>query len=213
MLGSNNRRCKEDETILNKALPSGKKGVIFDLRDFNIAKTSINKGGGYELDASYPLWKRFHINLERHDQLHNSYSKLIEACNDSSLSNDKWLVKLESCGWLNHVRQAILASCCIADEMYNKNSCVLVHGNDGFDNTLIVTSLVQIILNPDCRTFIGFQALIEREWIQGGHPFSKRYFKSAYSSTTQKSEGPTFVLFLDCVWQVSGFVYYQFKPI
>ena len=100
--------------------------------------------------------------------MHVSYSKLIEACNETSLTNDKWTSKLEASGWLNHVRQAINVSCCIADEIYNKNSCVLVHGYEGHDNTLIVTSLAQIILNPDCRTLIGFQALIEREWIQAG---------------------------------------------
>ena len=43
---------------------------------------------------------------------------------------------------------------------------VLVHGSDGKDITLCVTSLAQVILNPDCRTVRGFEALIEREWLQ-----------------------------------------------
>ena len=43
---------------------------------------------------------------------------------------------------------------------------VLVHGSYGTDITLCVTSLAQIILNPDCRTVRGFEALIEREWLQ-----------------------------------------------
>ena len=43
---------------------------------------------------------------------------------------------------------------------------VLVHGSDGRDITLCVTSLAQVILNPDCRTVRGFEALIEREWLQ-----------------------------------------------
>ncbi len=211
MTGTSNRRCKEDETMLGKTLPSGKKGVIFDTRDISLAKAAIYKGGGSETDGSYPLWKRYYINLERYDQLHVSFSKLIEACNDSALTNDKWWNKLDSSGWLNNVRQALYVSCCVADEIYNKNSCVLVHGYEGFDNTLIVTSLAQIMLNPDCRTLIGFQALIEREWIQAGHPFSRRYFKSAYSSTSQKNDGPVFVLFLDCVWQVGVLLFLFFK--
>ena len=43
---------------------------------------------------------------------------------------------------------------------------VVVHGSDGRDLTLCVTSLAQVILNPDCRTVRGFEALIEREWLQ-----------------------------------------------
>lgn len=44
--------------------------------------------------------------------------------------------------------------------------------------------------------------LIESEWINAGHPFSKRCAKSAYGSTSQRQEGPVFLLFLDCVRQV-----------
>jgi myotubularin-related protein 9 len=125
MTGTGNRRCKEDESILGKSLPSGKKGVIFDTRDLNLAKAASYKGGGYESDSHYPLWKRYYINLERYDQLHTSFSKLIEACNESSLTNDKWLSKLESSNWLNNVRQSLYVACCVADEIYNKNSCVI----------------------------------------------------------------------------------------
>jgi myotubularin-related protein 9 len=93
-------------------------------------------------------------------------------------------------------------ACCIADELHNKNGCVIVHGADGTDNTLLITSLVKLLLNPEYRTLKGFQQLIEIEWLLGGHPFSKRYFKSAYGSTNSKQEGPVFVLFLDCVRQL-----------
>ena len=41
-----------------------------------------------------------------------------------------------------------------------------MHGSDGRDLTLCVTSIAQVILNPDCRTVSGFEALIEREWRQ-----------------------------------------------
>ena len=43
-----------------------------------------------------------------------------------------------------------------------------MHGSDGRDLTLCVTSIAQVILNPDCRTVSGFEALIEREWLQVG---------------------------------------------
>ncbi|CAG2252928.1 MTMR9 [Mytilus edulis] len=79
---------------------------------------------------------------------------------------------------------------------------VLVHGSEGFDTTLQVTSLVQLILDHDCRTINGFEALVEREWLQGGHPFADRCSKSAFAITKQRSESPIFLLFLDCVWQI-----------
>ena len=44
-----------------------------------------------------------------------------------------------------------------------------MHGSDGRDLTLCVTSIAQVILNPDCRTVRGFEALIEREWLQVGN--------------------------------------------
>lgn len=47
-----------------------------------------------------------------------------------------------------------------------EGASVLVHGTEGQDSTLQVTSLAQIILDPACRTIRGFQGLVEREWLQ-----------------------------------------------
>ena len=49
---------------------------------------------------------------------------------------------------------------------------MLVHGTEGTDSTLQVTSLAQIILDPACRTIQGFQGLVEREWLQVSVPQS-----------------------------------------
>ncbi|KAH3752879.1 hypothetical protein DPMN_187505 [Dreissena polymorpha] len=45
-------------------------------------------------------------------------------------------------------------------------------------------------MDHDCRPFTGFEALIEREWLQGGHPFSDRCAKSAHAVTRQRQESP-----------------------
>jgi myotubularin-related protein 9 len=201
LCGSSNKRCKEDELFLKSFLAPGKKGYIYDLRDANILKYAASKGGGYETEANYSLWKRVNIHLDRFDQLQSSFVKLIDACLDSN-SDSKFYAKLDASNWFLNQRQAIYTACCIVDELHNKNGCVLVHGWDGMDNTLLITSLVQILLDPDCRTLSGFERLIEREWLQAGHPFSHRCFKSAFGSTAQKQEGPTFLLFLDCVRQI-----------
>ncbi|EDO28258.1 predicted protein, partial [Nematostella vectensis] len=46
------------------------------------------------------------------------------------------------------------------------------------------------------------QSLVDREWIRGGHPFSNRCTRVGFSSTKYKGQGPVFLLFLDCVWQI-----------
>ena len=51
-------------------------------------------------------------------------------------------------------------------------------------------------------SFFRFEALVEREWIQAGHPFASRCSKSAFSQGKHKYAGPVFLLFIDCVWQV-----------
>lgn len=205
MLGSSSRRCKEDELLLKSVLPIGKKGYIFDLRDAGVLKSATSKGGGYETDASYPLWKRINKHLDRYDQLQQSFVKVIDACMSDPM---QFVAKLESSNWMLNIRQAIYVAGLIADEVHNKNACVLVHGWDGWDNTLLVCSLVRVILDPECRTLRGFIGLVEREWLQAGHPFSKRCCKSAYGSSSQKTEGPVFLLFLDCIRQVYIFMFY-----
>lgn len=130
------------------------------------------------------------------------------ACNDTQCSTDKWLDRLEHSNWMSLVLNAMNASCVVAQCLDQEGSPVLVHGGKGLDSPLIVTSLVQIILNPDCRTVRGIQALIEREWIQAGFPFATRHKHSCYTASANrpKTAASTFVLFLDCVYQL----HYQF---
>jgi hypothetical protein len=42
---------------------------------------------------------------------------------------------------------------------------VLVHCSDGWDRTAQISSIAQIILDPYYRTIIGFEALVEKEWV------------------------------------------------
>lgn len=65
------------------------------------------------------------------------------------------------------------------------------------------------------NSFYRFESLIEREWLQAGHPFETRHKNGCYntprakvssSSSSSKSihhgSGATFLLFLDCTWQI-----------
>ncbi|KAI5642287.1 myotubularin-like phosphatase domain-containing protein [Phthorimaea operculella] len=203
LYGPKHRRCRADEVLLNAVVGVGMKGVIYDLRSTSAISQQQNKGGGTETNANYSQWRIFNRSMDDVDNqetLLASFSKFIEACNDKEISSDKWISKLESCGWPENVRNSLHTACIVAQHIHQKAEPVLIHGTRGEDATLLVCSLVQIILNPDCRTIRGLQALIEREWLLAGHPFGTRHRCSVYASPQPKA-APTFALFLDCIRQ------------
>ncbi|CAD5120271.1 DgyrCDS8840 [Dimorphilus gyrociliatus] len=202
LVGTNNNRCKEDEKLLKAILTSSHKGFLIDTRSAQNSKVEASRGKGVESDIHYSQWRKIHQNIERHFVLHESLSKLIEVVNDKSCTSDKWISRLESSGWMTHMSSVLTCACFVAQCIDRDKASVVVHGSDGTDSTLQVTSLAQLLLDPDCRTVRGFQALIEREWIQGGHPFGQRCAKIAFGSTPNRQEAPVFLLFLDCVWQI-----------
>ncbi|XP_032707084.1 myotubularin-related protein 11-like, partial [Lontra canadensis] len=61
----------------------------------------------------------------------------------------------------------------------------------------LLSSLVQLLSAPGARTLLGFQSLVQREWVAAGHPFLTRL-----GVTGASEEAPVFLLFLDCVWQL-----------
>ena len=79
--------------------------------------------------------------------------------------------------------------------------------SDGWDRTPQLVSLAQLFLDPYYRTIKGFCALIEKDWIEYGHMFQQRggfglLFKTTVASNEQEYEcSPSFLTFLDCVWQ------------
>ena len=98
-----------------------------------------------------------------------------------------------------------------------QGAAVVIHESDGFDMTAVVTSLVQLMIDPYFRTVKGFdtdiaspsvtcsfsfECLIEKEWLRFGHPFSSRHSHSGKAGTQASYRAPIFTLFLDCIWQV-----------
>lgn len=180
------KRCPADETIVNLVLGRTTKGFIIETKS---GRTSLTTD-------MYTQWRKVSHVIKVTPE---SFAKLMEACNDTNSSVDKYLERVESSIWLTLVLKTLNTACVAAQCMDKEGSPVLLQG---LDTTLIVSSLVQIILNPDCRTVRGFIALIDREFLQGGYPFGTRNQYFCYSPNKSKQNSPGFLLFLDCVYQL-----------
>lgn len=65
LTGTNGRRCKEDEKLINATLRSGRRGFVIDTRPLAVAQQARAKGGGFEQEVHYPQWRRIHKYIER----------------------------------------------------------------------------------------------------------------------------------------------------
>ncbi|KAM6968633.1 myotubularin-related protein 9 [Tautogolabrus adspersus] len=200
--GANWKRCKEDEDLLQAVIDGSDKGYIIDTRSSQQATQARMTGGGFESKSCYSCWKRLNRQMEKGKALQESLIKLVEACGDESNNMDRWLSKLENSKWLSHVQTALSTAGLLAECVERDGHSVLVHGSEGMDSTLLISTLAQLIMDPCCRSLEGFLALLEREWVQAGHPFMKRCSHSAFSHARLQQECPVFLLLLDCVWQL-----------
>lgn len=208
MVGSGNKRCKEDEKYLNTII-GNKRGYIIETRTQKVAQLAKANGGGYEPEIYYPLLRRVHRPIERYPNLAESLHKLMDVIQDKGCSTEQWWSRLNSSNWLQNKVDVLTCASLVAQCIAEEGATVLVHGSEGTDSTLQVSSLAQIILDPDCRTVQGFEALIEREWLEAGHPFGKRCKHGAWPPVrpggmfNSAEYSPVFMLFLDCVWQLT----------
>ncbi|XP_075049387.1 myotubularin-related protein 11 [Mixophyes fleayi] len=131
-----------------------------------------------------------------------SYLKLRGLCtSDTSapVPDEKWLSNLEGTRWLDHVRLCLKKASELSILLSERKRSVVLQEPEDRDINCLLTSLVQVILDPHPRTLSGFQSLVQKEWVSAGHPFMQRinHFRKS-----DKEESPVFLLFLDCVWQL-----------
>ncbi|MFN9907741.1 MAG: hypothetical protein ACK56F_16710, partial [bacterium] len=60
--------------------------------------------------------------------------------------------------------------------------------------------MAQIFLDPHFRTFLGFQTLIEKDFISFGHQFQKR--AGHFRNSDESQRAPIFIQFLECIYQL-----------
>ncbi|KAG8449880.1 hypothetical protein GDO86_016524 [Hymenochirus boettgeri] len=135
--------------------------------------------------------------------IQQSYGKLRGLCvNDPSVtvSDEKWLSSLEGTHWLDHVRLCLKKAGEVSVLLSEGERSVVLQEPEDRDMNCLMASLVQVMSDLHARTISGFQSLVQKEWVSAGHPFLQRI--NPYKET-DKEESPVFLLFLDCVWQLS----------
>ncbi|KAJ8340479.1 hypothetical protein SKAU_G00351120 [Synaphobranchus kaupii] len=114
-------------------------------------------------------------------------------------SEEKWLSSMENSRWLEYVRAFLKHSAEVVYMLEGQQASVILKEDQGRDLSCVVSSLVQLMLDPHFRSLTGFQSLVQKEWVKAGHRFLDR---CNHLKKNNKEECPLFLLFLDCVWQL-----------
>uniref|UniRef100_A0A674GRJ6 Myotubularin-related protein 10 n=2 Tax=Taeniopygia guttata TaxID=59729 RepID=A0A674GRJ6_TAEGU len=133
-------------------------------------------------------------------EIQAAHNKLKQLCVDDPFdeTEEKWLSSLENTRWLEYIRVFLKHSAELVYMMECKHVSVVLQEEEGRDLSCLAASLVQVMLDPYFRTIVGFQSLIQKEWVMAGYQFLDRCNHLKRSD----KESPLFLMFLDCVWQL-----------
>lgn len=212
-------RSNEDEKLvaaLCSQFTGGRarrKLYIADARPRRNALANGAMGGGSESSSNYFQSEVVFFGIDNIHAMRESLSRLRDYVDthgttssdgmSSFLRNGGWtwgggnlssmsasVSTLGDTGWLIHVQSILAGSAWIAARIALESASVLVHCSDGWDRTTQLVSLANLLLDPYYRTFTGFQALIEKDWLAFGHPFADRVGMSAALGSSSFPEFP-----------------------
>uniref|UniRef100_A0AC11BEY0 Myotubularin related protein 12 n=1 Tax=Ovis aries TaxID=9940 RepID=A0AC11BEY0_SHEEP len=154
----------------------------------------------YETAKTEDLSSNF-LSLQEIQMAYSKFKQLFLIDNSTEFwdTDIKWFSLLESSSWLDIIRRCLKKAVEIIECLEAQNMNVLLLEDNASDLCCLVSSLAQVMMDPHCRTIFGFQSLVQKEWIMGGHCFLDR---CNHLRQSDKEEAPVFLLFLDCVWQL-----------
>uniref|UniRef100_A0A2K6FZ08 Myotubularin-related protein 12 n=1 Tax=Propithecus coquereli TaxID=379532 RepID=A0A2K6FZ08_PROCO len=154
----------------------------------------------YEIVKTEDLSGNF-LSLQEIQTAYSKFKQLFLIDNSTEFwdTDIKWFSLLESSSWLDIIRRCLKKAIEITECMEAQNMNILLLEENASDLCCLISSLVQVMMDPHCRTRIGFQSLVQKEWVMGGHCFLDR---CNHLRQSDKEEVPVFQLFLDCVWQL-----------
>ncbi|KAH8966590.1 hypothetical protein BDL97_03G033800 [Sphagnum fallax] len=181
-----------------------RKLYIADARPRKNALANGAMGGGSESSANYLQCEVVFLGIDNIHAMRDSLARLRDfldihgaASSDGSsslLRSGGWawgggnattmsgaLSALGDSGWLVHCHTVLIGAAWIAARIALEGASVLVHCSDGWDRTTQLISVASILLDPYYRTFQGFQALVEKDWLAYGHLFAERLGTPTYT--------------------------------
>eukprot|EP00667_Euglena_gracilis_P002585 EG_transcript_2588 len=109
--------------------------------------------------------------------------------------------------WHSSIRELLATTQDVCQELSGRS--VLVHCTDGWDRTAQVCSLAQLLLDPYHRTIVGLAALVEKEWVRGGHKFGDRCGNHLSGIDIFQADTEQAPIFLQWLWAVFQLVWYN----
>ncbi|XP_055340239.1 myotubularin-related protein 10-B-like [Paramacrobiotus metropolitanus] len=148
----------------------------------------------YDIGTLAPSLKEIR---KHHDALRDLV--LVESFSVLESADDKWFVDVENTRWLHSVSRCLELAYTVCDALQKQTSAILKESGDR-DLNCVIAALVQLLMDPERRTIPGFQRLVEKEFVALGHRFQERL---GLVKTEPDRESPVFLLFLDCVFQLT----------
>ena len=203
LVGKLGKHSREDEAYIEeiaKANPNSQKLVVMDARPKLNAIANKALGGGYEDEEHYNNMELIFLDIGNIHVMRDSMRKLRDICYPT-IDDAHWLSNLENTHWLENIKLILAGAVRMVDLVDRCRISVLVHCSDGWDRTAQLCSLAMLLMDPYYRTIVGFEILIEKEWLSLGHKFGQRYGHGDRRAGDEQ-RAPIFIQFIDAVWQV-----------
>lgn len=196
-------RCIQDENLFQAILktnPGSSTLYLMDARPrVNVVANRV-AGGGNESTDFYENIVMEYLGIDNIHVMRDSLNKLKSLCLTPLEEESRWFSILESTRWLEFISLLISSSLRIS-KLLLAGTSVVVHCSDGWDRTSQLVCLSLLFLDSYYRTIIGFEVLLEKEFITVGHKFEQRS-GHGQKNYADSQRAPIFLQFIDTVYQL-----------